>query len=221
LIAPEGAGRRLRPTWRGTLVVVLLFVALVEALTIWQSLPHDASIANSRLVLSVPRTWEAADARRAFDPVWAAEQKRKYPADGALIESLMDGLRSGELSFYAVIDVDRDRVTDGSVLISVTEDAGRPDTLQTEAAMSVLYQPVQVEEGTKTADVTLPTGPGVRLDWSYTLHHADGTSEIVAVRSYWLVDGTKTIVIQLTVHDGHVAAFADFESVIQGVRWSS
>src|SRR3954467_10799501 len=90
-----------------------------------------------------PRTWEAADAHRAFDPVWAADQKRKYPADAALIESLMDGLRSGELAFYAVIDVERDRVADGSVLISVTEDAGRPDSLQTEAAMSVLYQPVQ------------------------------------------------------------------------------
>lgn len=202
-------------------MALLALVAILLAVAIWRSFPHDAAVANSRVVLTVPRTWESTDAKQAFDAGWAAEQKRRYPADAALIESLLEGLRSGEVGFYARIDVDGDRVPDGSVIATVSDDDARLELLRLAAERSVVFQPVQVRGGTTAADVTLATGPAVRLDWSYDLRHADGTSDIEAVRSYWLIDGTKTIVIQLTMHAGQPSALADFEAVIRTVRWGS
>ena len=105
--------------------------------------------------------------------------------------------------------------------MELANDGARFDSLRFYATNSLLLQPVRAREGTATAEVALPTGPAVRLDWSYALHHADGTVEIAAVRSYWLIDETRTVVIQLTTYGSEPAAVADFESVIQAMHWAS
>ena len=70
-------------------------------------------------------------------------------------------------------------------------------------------------------DVTLPTGPAARLDWGYDLRLADGTTKIATIRSYWLMDGTKTVVVQLTFYGDRPEVMNDFEAVVRTFRWGS
>jgi len=200
---------------------VIALVALSLGVQIWRSLPHAEAITGSRLVLDLPTTWQTADAGQIYDAAWAAEEKQKYPQDAALIDSLVDALQAGDPTWYARIDVDGDRVAEGWVLASVKDKGGTQADLHATAFASTLFQPVQIRPGTTVVDVTLPTGPAARLDWSYDLRLADGTTEIATVRSYWLIDGTKTVVIQLTFYGDRPAVMSDFESVVRTLRWAS
>jgi len=200
---------------------VIALVALSLGVQIWRSLPHAEAITGSRLVLDLPTTWQTADAGQIYDAAWAAEEKQKYPQDAALIDSLVDALQAGDPTWYARIDVDGDRVAEGWVLASVKDKGGTQADLHATAFASTLFQPVQIRPGTTVVDVTLPTGPAARLDWSYDLRLADGTTEIATVRSYWLIDGTKTVVIQLTFYGDRPAVMSDFDSVVRTLRWAS
>jgi len=200
---------------------VIALVALSLGVQIWRSLPHAEAITGSRLVLDLPTTWQTADAGQIYDAAWAAEEKQKYPQDAALIDSLVDALQAGDPTWYARIDVDGDRVAEGWVLASVKDKGGTQADPHATAFASTLFQPVQIRPGTTVVDVTLPTGPAARLDWSYDLRLADGTTEIATVRSYWLIDGTKTVVIQLTFYADRPAVMSDFDSVVRTLRWAS
>jgi len=200
---------------------VIALVALSLGVQIWRSLPHAEAITGSRLVLDLPTTWQTADAGQIYDAAWAAEEKQKYPQDAALIDSLVDALQAGDPTWYARIDVDGDRIAEGWVLASVKDKGGTQADLHATAFASTLFQPVQIRPGTTVVDVTLPTGPAARLDWSYDLRLADGTTEIATVRSYWLIDGTKTVVIQLTFYGDRPAVMSDFDSVVRTLRWAS
>ncbi|HXI82299.1 MAG TPA: hypothetical protein VNM34_15945 [Verrucomicrobiae bacterium] len=200
---------------------MIALVALSLGVQIWRSLPHAEAITGSRLVLDLPTTWQTADAGQIYDAAWAAEEKQKYPQDAALIDSLVDALQAGDPTWYARIDVDGDRVAEGWVLASVKDKGGTQADLHATAFASTLFQPVQIRPGTTVVDVTLPTGPAARLDWSYDLRLADGTTEIATVRSYWLIDGTKTVVIQLTFYGDRPAVMSDFDSVVRTLRWAS
>ena len=200
---------------------MIALVALSLGVQIWRSLPHAEAITGSRFVLDLPTTWQTADAGQIYDAAWAAEEKQKYPQDAALIDSLVDALQAGDPTWYARIDVDGDRVAEGWVLASVKDKGGTQADLHATAFASTLFQPVQIRPGTTVVDVTLPTGPAARLDWSYDLRLADGTTEIATVRSYWLIDGTKTVVIQLTFYGDRPAVMSDFDSVVRTLRWAS
>ena len=200
---------------------MIALVALSLGVQIWRSLPHAEAITGSRLVLDLPTTWQTADAGQIYDAAWAAEEKQKYPQDAALIDSLVDALQAGDPTWYARIDVDGDRIAEGWVLASVKDKGGTQADLHATAFASTLFQPVQIRPGTTVVDVTLPTGPAARLDWSYDLRLADGTTEIATVRSYWLIDGTKTVVIQLTFYGDRPAVMSDFDSVVRTLRWAS
>jgi hypothetical protein len=197
----------------------MVLVAVSLGVQIWRSLPHPETITGSRLVLDLPATWETADARQVFDAAWAAEEKQKYPQDAALIDSLVEGLGGSAATWYARIDLDRDRIDDGWVLASVTDEGETQEQLHELAFTSTLFQPVKIRPGTTVVDVTLPTGPAARLDWSYDLRLADGTAKIATIRSYWLIDGTKTVVIQLTFYGDRPDVMSDFERVLRSVRW--
>jgi hypothetical protein len=202
-------------------VTVLALVAVSLGLQIWRSLPHSETITGTRLVLTLPMTWQTADAGQIYDAAWAAEEKQKYPQDAALIDSLVEGLRAGDPSWYARIDVDGDHVAEGWVLVSARADGATQEGLHARAFTSTLLQPVKIRPGTTVLDVTLPTGPAARLDWSYDLRLADGTAKVATVRSYWLLDGTKTVVTQLTFYGDRPDVMKDFEDTIGTVRWGS
>jgi len=199
----------------------MALIAVLLGVGIWRSFPHAITIPTSRLVLDLPVSWQAVDATQTFDDAWAADQKVKYPQDAALIDSLVKGIRSSGITWFARIDLDRDRVSEGWAIISVDDDGDTQELLHSIAETSVLFQSVKLRAGTTAVDVTLPTGPAVRLDWSYDLRHADGTSEIGNVRSYWLLDGSKTIVAQLTTYGDHPAVVGNFDAVVQTFRWGS
>jgi len=199
----------------------MALVAVLLGIGIWRSFPHPVTIPTSRLVLDLPVSWQAADASQTFDDAWAADQKEKYPQDAALIDSLVEGIRSGGIAWFARIDLDRDRVAEGWALISVKDDSGTPESLHLTAESSVIFQSVKLRSGTTAVDLALPIGPAVRLDWSYDLRHADGTSEIGNVRSYWLLDGSKTVVAQLTTYGDHPDVVGNFDAVVQTFRWGT
>jgi hypothetical protein len=199
----------------------MALVAVSLGLQIWRSLPHTETITGSRLVLDRPMTWQSADAGQIYDAAWATEEKQKYPQEAALIDSLVEGLRAGDPTWYASIDVDGDHRADGWVLSSVRDEGVTQADLHATALASTVFQPVKIRPGTTAGDVTLPAGPVVRLDWSYDLRLADGTAEIATVRSYWLIDGTKTVVIQLTFYADRPAVMSDFDSVVRTLRWAS
>ena len=199
----------------------MALIAVLLGVGIWRSFPHAITIPTSRLVLDLPVGWQAVDAAQTFDDAWAADQKVKYPQDAALIDSLVKGIRSGGITWFARIDLDRDHVSEAWAIITVDDDGDTQELLHSIAETSVLFQSVKLRAGTTAVDVTLPTGPAVRLDWSYDLRHADGTSEIGNVRSYWLLDGSKTIVAQLTTYGDHPAVVGNFDAVVQTFRWGS
>ncbi len=197
-------------------MAILLAIAILRTLT--TSVPTTAP--GSHLVFDRPPNWRSADAGVAFDDAWAVEQKRKYPLDAPLIDSLVEGVRSGGLSWFAVIDTNGDQAGDGWILIAVQERSAVAKDLRDEATTSVIFQSVELREGTTAVDVALPIGPAVRLDWSYDLRNADGTSEIGTVRSYWLADGPNTVAVQLTYYGEHPELVTSLDEVATTFRWT-
>jgi hypothetical protein len=198
---------------------VLLVLGFAGTL-IWRALPRTASITGSDLVFDQPASWYADDITEYLDPAWAIEQKRLHPGDAALIDSLIDGIRSGEISYSAWIDLDaRDPEIDGWIKGNVSQDAGPPAELVAKARSSVDYQPVRVRPGTSAVEVQVAGGSAARLDWSFDLTNADGTSDVTYVRAYWMADGPSLVIVQLTTYGEHPDAVAVFDSVAATYRW--
>jgi hypothetical protein len=197
-------------------VAILLGVGILQALD--RRVP--TTIPNSRLILDLPPNWSAVDAGQVFDDAWAAEQRQKYPQEAPMIDGLVAGAKSGGLSWFARINTNGDQTSDGWVLIAVHERSKYAANLREEATRSVIFQTVSLRAGPDAIDVSLPTGPAARLDWSYDLRSADGTSEIGTVRSYWLVDGTNTIVVQLTYYGDHPELVTSLDAVAATFHWA-
>jgi hypothetical protein len=202
-------------------MAALLLLAGLLGVGIWRELmPAPTTIPGTRLVLEQPPSWISTDAGQVFDESWAADQKRKYPEDAPLIDSLMKGIQSGGITWFARIDLDGDQTSEAWVLASAKERGVTPETLQDEAAQSVLRQSVKLRPGTSAVERTLSIGRAIQLDWSYDLRHADGTMEIGTVRSYWLLDGTKTVVVQLTYYGEQPDVIRSFDAVAATFRWA-
>jgi hypothetical protein len=193
----------------------------VIGLAIRDDVDRSVHLPESRLAFDRPASWDTGDALTTFDASWAASQKQKYPDDAPLIDALVEGLASGDAFWFARVDVNGDRESDGWVLADVTDDDHRTGSVRAAAEDSVGRQPVQLRPGTTAIDVTLPAGPAVRLDWGYDLRLADGSTTIGTVRSYWIVDGSKLVAIQLTFYGEQPAVLASFEAAIQTLRWDA
>jgi hypothetical protein len=157
-----------------------------------------------------------------LDPAWEAEQKRKHPGDAALIDSLIDGVRSGDITYSAWIDIDEgDPEIDGWIKsdVSARDYELGPGMLVADARSSVDRQPVRVRPGTTAVEVGLPGGNAARLDWSFDLTNADGTSDVTHVRSYWIASGSSIVVLQLTTYAEFPEAVAVFDAAADTFRW--
>lgn len=187
-------------------------------------MPHRATIPGSALTFDRPTAWHDADLADVLDPAWEAEQKREHPADAALIDSLIDGVRSGDITYSAWIDIDEDDPQiDGWIKTDVSprDFAMGQGALVADASSSVDRQPVRVRPGTATVEVSLPGGTAARLDWSFDLTNADGTSEVTYVRSYWMSSGPSIVVVQLTTFGVFPEAVAVFDAAAATFRWPS
>ena len=201
--------------WAGLLLLAfgVTFLARVA--------PASTTIPNSQLAFDQPGFWHAFDKQRVLDPSWATEQKRQYPAHAALIDSAVDGFRSGRTTYMAWIDLDLDHSTaEGWVDASVSQSTVAQSALTAYALETVSRQPVAVHPGSTAIEVALQAGPAVRLDWSYDLRAADGTSEVVRVRTYWLAHDGSLVGVQLTTYGPHPDAVAAFDAVATTFRWS-
>jgi hypothetical protein len=170
----------------------------------------------------VPISWRAHDGSDYLDPAWAEREKQRYPRDAALIEATVEMFKTGRIAYSAFIELDESNPgAEGLLDISIRADGAPRDGLRSNALASVDRQPVSVRPGTSAQEVALPIGPAVRLDWSFDLTQADGTSEIGSVRSYWFLDGTSKVVVQLTTYGSQPAAIASFEGAVQTFRWAT
>lgn len=88
-----------------------------------------------------------------------------------------------------------------------------------EARASVDRQPARVRPGTTAIEVILPGGPAARLDWSFDLSNADGTSDVTYVRAYWMASGPSIVVVQLTTYGEYPDALALFDKTAATFRW--
>jgi hypothetical protein len=202
---------------------LLLALGLAGTL-IWRALPQRATIPGSDLTFERPSTWHEADLHDLLDPAWESEQKRNNPADAALIDSLVDGVRAGDITYSAWIDIDEtDPEIDGWIKsdVSTQDDAMSPPILVAYARSSVDRQPVRVRPDTTAIEVRLPGGTAARLDWSFDLSNADGSSDVTHVRSYWMSSGSSLVVVQLTTYGDFPEAVAVFDATATTFRWAA
>lgn len=200
----------------------MLLALGIAGTAVWRALPQRATIPGSDLTFGRPTTWHEADLNRLLDPAWEAEQKREHPGDAALIDSLIEGVRSGDVTYSAWIDIDEgDPEIDGWIDTSVTprDFTMGPGMLVADARSSVDRQPVRVRPGTSVVEVGLPGGIAARLDWSFDLSNADGTPDVTYVRSYWMSSGPSIVVVQLTTYGEFPDAVAVFDSTATTFRW--
>ena len=199
-------------------VVFVLFITNV----IFGSSAPVGRIPNSRLVFDRPASWREAERTRVLDPAWADEQKQLNPNDIALVDATVEAFRAGEIDYFAWIELDGDPTrADGWVQASVGDRGATPGPLADEARASVERQPVRVLPGTTAINAPLPIGSSVRLDWSYQVLFNDGSTDDVYLRSYWLVDGSTRIVVQLGTHGVRPEVVANFDAVAAAFRWGS
>jgi hypothetical protein len=200
----------------------LLLVVGFVGTAIWRSLPQPSSIPGSDLVFERPPSWHEDDLSDYLDPAWVAQQKREHPGDAALIDSLTEGVRSGDISYSAWIDVDDgDSEIDGWIKAEVSPNDLPPGGLVAYARSSVDRQPVRVRSGTTAIEVTLSGGPAARLDWSFDLSNADGTTDVTHVRSYWMASAPSIVIVQLTTYGEYPDAVAAFDAAAATFRWVS
>lgn len=178
------------------------------------------TIPNSRLVFDRPPNWRSDDAADTFDEAWAIEQKRKYPQEVAMIDELVAGAKSASALWFARIYTNGDRTSDGWVMIVAYERSAFDENLSEAALSSVIFGSVNLRGTPAAVDVSLATGPAARLDWAYDLHHGDGTTEIGTVRSYWLHDEAKTLIVQLTYYGQHPELLTSLDRVTSTFRWA-
>jgi hypothetical protein len=139
------------------------------------------------------------------------------------MDSLIEGVRSGDITYSAWIDIDDgDAEIDGWILSDVAprDFALGPGMLVADARSSVDRQPVRVRPGTTVGEVELAGGTAARLDWSYELTNADGTSDVTYVRSYWMASGPQIVVVQLTTYGQFPEAVAVFDATAVTFRWA-
>ena len=182
--------------------------------------PVTTTIPNSRLVLDRPPNWVVDDAADAFDDAWAIEQKRKYPQEAQMIDDLVEGAKSAATVWFARIDVNGDQTSEGWILIVAYERTAFDENLREAALSSVTFGNLSLHGTPAAIDVSLATGPAARLDWAYDLHHGDGTTEVGTVRSYWLHDEAKTMIVQLTFYGEHPELSRSLDGVASTFRWA-
>ena len=201
---------------------LLLLAAIGLAVAIWQTvMPVETTIASTRLVFDKPPSWREGNRADVLDPVWAIEEKKRYPADARLIDAMVDAFRSGDIDYYAWIEIDGDKSQpDGWVSAGSEEYPVAPKSLAGLALTSGATAPVHILPGIDAIDVTLPIGPSARLDYSYDTARDDGTVDIVYVRSYWLIDGPSVIAVQLVTYGQRPDVVANFDAVAATFRWA-
>ena len=200
---------------------LLLLVAIGLAVGIWRSvMPVATTIATTRLVFDQPPSWREGNRADVLDPVWEVEEKKRYPADAELIDAMIDAFRSGDIDYYALIEIDGQPQADGWISSGSEDYPVAPRSLTGFALSSAALSPTHVLPGMTAIDVTLPIGPSARLDYSYDTSRDDGTVEVVYVRSYWLIDGPSVIAVQLVTYGLRPDVVANFDAVATTFRWA-